>query len=86
MSPPPRRLHFTRWVKSQSPIAGVYSDPNHPEGTRLVTVYPVGFGSGYTMASCYGYDAPGAKPFKLTGKLIVMGERLPPGEVAFDFR
>lgn len=68
-----------RWVKV-SPIAGLYSDPNHPEGYRVVTVYPVGFGSGYYMATCYGNDGPGTKPFKLTGKLAGLASG-----VKFDF-
>jgi len=73
-----------RWSKAPA-MAGLYSDPNHPNGYRVVTVYPVGFGSGYQLAACYGQDEPGGKPFKLVGKLSVMGTSLGPDTIAFDF-
>ena len=38
------------------------------------------------MAACYGADSVGGKPFKLVGKLSVMGQSLGPDTIAFDFR
>ena len=78
-----------RWIKCP-PMAGQYTDPNHPQGSRLLTVFPVGFGSDYLMAKVSGRDDANQQPFKLTGKLdgaavFPEGNRAR-NQVSIDFR
>ena len=73
-----------RWVKV-SEMQGLYSDPSHPEGYRLLTIYPLGFGSDYYIASIFAKDGPNKSTKKIGGRFTLPGGKLPPGQVAIDF-
>ena len=57
-----------RWPKTAA-IVGEYSDPNHPDGYRVVTALK-------DQALIVGADGPKDKPFKLAGKLDGSGNVL----------
>ena len=74
-----------RWAKVNS-MAGLYSDPAHPDGYKLLTVYPLGFGNDYFISTIYSKDGPSKPLTKLGGRLTLTGQgKLPPGQIAVDF-